>query len=160
MSATDTGSDRTAPTPNVGAGEWRIEVVGLPVSDVDRAKSFYVDTLGWRLDADFNVNEDFWAIQVTPPGSLCSIHFGKGITAAAPGSIDHMYLVVADLAAARAELVGRGIEVSEIFHLLPGEAPQPGPDPTGQTYAQYVSFADPDGNRWLVQEVSTRLPGR
>jgi catechol 2,3-dioxygenase-like lactoylglutathione lyase family enzyme len=160
MSYTDTSPDMSQATPNPGAGEWRLEVVALPVSDVDRAKSFYVNTLGWRLDADFNVNENFWVVQVTPPGSLCSIHFGKGITAAAPGSIDHMYLVVADVAAARAELVDRGVEVSEVFHLLPGQAPLPGPDPNGQTYAQYVSFKDPDGNRWLVQEVSTRLPGR
>jgi catechol 2,3-dioxygenase-like lactoylglutathione lyase family enzyme len=160
MSTPDISSGTEHPTPNPESGEWRLEVVGLPVSDVDRAKDFYVNTLGWRLDADFNVNENFWAVQVTPPGSLCSIHFGKGITAAVPGSVDHQYLVVTDLAAARAELVTRGVDVSEIFHLLPGEAPQPGPDPDGATYTQYVSFADPDGNRWLVQEISTRLPGR
>jgi catechol 2,3-dioxygenase-like lactoylglutathione lyase family enzyme len=160
MSTTDASSDTSEPTPNPEAGEWRLEVVGLPVSDVERAKDFYVNTLGWRLDADFNINENFWAVQVTPPGSLCSIHFGKGVTAAAPGSVDHMYLVVSDLEAARAELVGRGVDVSEIFHLLPGEAPQPGPQPDGLTYTQYVSFNDPDGNRWLVQEISTRLPGR
>ena len=159
MSTTDTSSTMS-PTPNPEAGEWRLEVVGLPVSDVARARDFYVDKLGWRLDADFNVNENFWVVQVTPPGSLCSVHFGKGITAAAPGSIDHMYLVVSNLEAARAELVGRGVDVSEIFHLLPGEAPQPGPHPDGLTYTQYVSFDDPDGNRWLVQEISTRLPGR
>jgi len=160
MSTTDTSSDTAVPTPNPGVGEWRLEVVGLPVTDVDRAKAFYVDTLGWRLDADFNVSPEFWVVQVTPPGSLCSIHFGKGITAIAPGSIDHQYLVVPDLGAARANLVERGVDVSEIFHLLPGEAPQPGPHPDGLTYTQYVSFNDPDGNRWLVQEISTRLPGR
>jgi catechol 2,3-dioxygenase-like lactoylglutathione lyase family enzyme len=160
MSTTDVSSDAAQPSPNPQAGEWRLEVVGLPVSDVDRAKNFYVNTLGWRLDADFNINENFWAVQVTPPGSSCSVHFGKGITAATPGSVDHQYLVVADLAAARAELVGRGVDVSEIFHLLPGEEPQPGPHPDGLTYTQYVSFDDPDGNRWLVQEISTRLPGR
>jgi catechol 2,3-dioxygenase-like lactoylglutathione lyase family enzyme len=160
MSATDASSDTSSPTPLPRAGEWRLEVVGLPVSDVDRAKEFYVNTLGWRLDADFNVNENFWVVQVTPPGSLCSIHFGKGITALAPGSVDHQYLVVTDLTAARAELVGRGVDVSEIFHLLPGEEPQPGPQPDGAAYTQYVSFNDPDGNRWLVQEISTRLPGR
>jgi catechol 2,3-dioxygenase-like lactoylglutathione lyase family enzyme len=159
MSTTETSND-THPTPDPVAGEWRLEVVGLPVSDVDQAKDFYVNKLGWRLDADFNINENFWVVQVTPPGSLCSIHFGKGITAAAPGSVDHQYLVVSDLAAARAELVGRGVDVSEIFHLLPGEEPQPGPQPDGLTYTQYVSFTDPDGNRWLVQEISTRLPGR
>ena len=160
MSTTDISRDTSPPSPNPGAGEWRLEVVAVPVSDVDRSKDFYVNTLGWRLDADFNINENFWVVQVTPPGSLCSVHFGKGITAATPGSIDHMYLVVADLVAARADLVGRGVDVSEIFHLLPGEAPQPGPDPNGATYTQYVSFDDPDGNRWLVQEISTRLPGR
>jgi catechol 2,3-dioxygenase-like lactoylglutathione lyase family enzyme len=160
MSATDTTSDTSSPSPNPGAGEWRLEVVAVPVSDVDRSKDFYVNTLGWRLDADFNINENFWAVQVTPPGSSCSVHFGKGITTAAPGSIDHMYLVVADLEAARAELVGRGVDASEIFHLVPGEAPQPGRHPDGLTYTQYVSFDDPDGNRWLVQEISTRLPGR
>jgi catechol 2,3-dioxygenase-like lactoylglutathione lyase family enzyme len=160
MSTTDVSSNVSASTPNPEAGDWRLEVVGLPVSDVDRAKDFYVNKLGWRLDADFNVNENFWVVQVTPPGSLCSIHFGKGITAIAPGSMDHMYLVVSDLGAARKELVGRGVDVSEIFHLLPGQAPQPGPDPNGATYTQYVSFKDPDGNQWLVQEISTRLPGR
>jgi catechol 2,3-dioxygenase-like lactoylglutathione lyase family enzyme len=160
MSTTGTSSDISQPAPNPRAGEWRLEVVALPVSDVERAKHFYVNTLGWRLDADFNVSADFWVVQVTPPGSSCSIHFGKGITATAPGSVDHMYLVVADLVAARAELIGRGVDVSEILHLLPGAAPQPGPHPEGLTYTQYVSFNDPDGNRWLVQEISTRLPGR
>ena len=126
MSTTDISSAMSSPSPNPAAGEWRLEVVAVPVSDVDRAKDFYVNQLGWRLDADFNVNENFWVVQVTPPGSPCSVHFGKGITAAAPGSIDHMYLVVSDLEAARAQLVGRGVDVSEIFHLLPGEAPKPG----------------------------------
>ena len=159
MSTTDISS-AMSPTPNPEAGEWRLEVVGLPVSDVDRAKDFYVNKLAWRLDADFNINEHFWVVQVTPPGSLCSVHFGKGLTAAAPGSVDHMYLVVPDIQAARAELVDRGVDVSEIFHFLPGEEPQPGPDPERRTYAQHVSFNDPDGNQWFVQEVSTRLPGR
>jgi hypothetical protein len=99
-------------------------------------------------------------VQVTPRGSLCSVHFGKGITAAAPGSIDHMYLVVSDLQAARAELIGRGVDVSEIVHMLPGEAPKPGLAPERATYASYASFKDPDGNQWLIQEISTRLPGR
>jgi catechol 2,3-dioxygenase-like lactoylglutathione lyase family enzyme len=160
MSTADISSDTSQPAPDPRAGQWRLEVVALPVSDVERAKHFYVDTLEWRLDADFNVNADFWVVQVTPPGSPCSVHFGKGITAAAPGSVDHMYLVVADLEAARAELVGRGVDVSEIFHLIPGEAPQPGRHPEGLTYTQYASFNDPDGNRWSVQEISTRLPGR
>jgi catechol 2,3-dioxygenase-like lactoylglutathione lyase family enzyme len=160
MSTTDTSRDMSAPTPDPTAGEWRLEVVGIPVSDVERARDFYADTLGWRLDADFNINENFWVVQVTPPGSLCSIHFGKGITAATPGSIDHMYLVVSDVEAARAELVSRGVDVSDVFHLLPGEEPKPGLDPQRGTYGSYVSFKDPDGNQWLVQEISTRLPGR
>ena len=160
MSTTDISSAMSSPSPNPAAGEWRLEVVAVPVSDVDRAKDFYVNQLGWRLDADFNVNENFWVVQVTPPGSPCSVHFGKGITAAAPGSIDHMYLVVSDLEAARAQLVGRGVDVSEIFHLLPGEAPKPGLDPERATYGSYASFKDPDGNQWLIQEISTRLPGR
>ena len=99
-------------------------------------------------------------MQATPPGSLCSIHFGKGITAAAPGSIDHMYLVTSDLAATRAELVGRGVDVGEIYHQLPGSPAEPGPDPGRGTYASYASFEDPDGNTWLIQEITTRLPGR
>jgi catechol 2,3-dioxygenase-like lactoylglutathione lyase family enzyme len=160
MSTTDISRDMSAPTPDPTAGEWRLEVVGIPVSDVERARDFYANTLGWRLDADFNINENFWVVQVTPPGSLCSVHFGKGITAAAPGSIDHMYLVVSDVEAARAELVSRGVDVSDIFHLLPGEEPKPGLDPQRGTYGSYVSFKDPDGNQWLVQEISTRLPGR
>jgi catechol 2,3-dioxygenase-like lactoylglutathione lyase family enzyme len=160
MSTTDISSAASQPTPNPVAGEWRLEVVGLPVSDVDRAKDFYVNQLGWRLDADFNINESFWVVQVTPPGSLCSIHFGKGITAATPGSGDHMYLVVTDLEAARAELTAKGIEVSEIVHLLPGQDPEPGLAPDRGTYQSYAFFSDPDGNRWSIQEITTRLPGR
>ena len=160
MSKIDMSSGTAGPTPDPVAGEWRLEVIGLPVSDVDRAKDFYVNTLGWRLDADFNINENFWVVQVTPPGSLCSIHFGKGITAAAPGSVDHMYLVVTDLDAARAELVAKGVEVSEIVHLLPGQPPEPGRAPDGATYQSYAFFSDPDGNRWSIQEITTRLPGR
>jgi len=160
MSTTDISNDMSAPSPNPRAGEWRLEVVAIPVTDVGRAKDFYVNTLGWRLDADFNVSEEFWVVQATPPGSLCSIHFGKGITATTPGSIDHMYLVVSDLEAARADLVDRGVEVSEIFHMIPGQEPSPGLDPERGTYASYASFKDPDGNQWLVQEISTRLPGR
>jgi catechol 2,3-dioxygenase-like lactoylglutathione lyase family enzyme len=148
------------PSSNPAAGEWRLEVVAIPVADVDRAKDFYVNRLGWRLDADFNINENTWLVQVTPPGSPCSVHFGKGVTAAAPGSIDHTFLVVSDIEAARAELVGRGVEVSELFHMLPGEEPKPGLDPRRGTYGSYATFNDPDGNQWLIQEISTRLPGR
>jgi len=161
MSTTEMSSDPSShPSPDPVAGEWRLEVIGLPVSDVDRAKEFYVNTLGWRLDADFNINENFWVVQVTPPGSPCSVHFGKGITAAAPGSVDHTYLVVTDLDAARAQLAAKGVEVSEIVHLLPGQAPEPGLAPDRGTYQSYAFFSDPDGNRWSIQEITTRLPGR
>ena len=160
MSTTDISNTMPLPTPNPVSGEWRLEVVAVPVSDVERAKDFYINKLGWRLDADFNVNENFWVVQATPPGSLCSIHFGKGITAATPGSIDHIYLVVTDLEAARQELVDRGVDVGEVFHLIPGQAPKPGLDPERGTYSSYLPFNDPDGNRWLVQEITTRLPGR
>ena len=160
MSITDTTSDISKPAPDPRPGEWRLEVVALPVTDVDRAKHFYVDTLGWRLDADFDVSAEFRVVQVTPPGSACSVHFGRGITTTTPGSIDHMYLVVADLAAARAELVGRGVDVGEIFHLAPGTPPGAGPAPGRATYQSYAPFADPDGNRWMIQEITTRLPGR
>ena len=139
--------------------DMKLEVVVIPVADVDRAKSFY-DKLGWRLDADFVVSEAFRAVQFTPPGSPCSIHFGKGITSAAPGSARGLFLVVSDIVAARADLVARGAVVGEVFHRLPGEAPVKGPDPTRRSYASYATFSDPDGNEWLLQEVTARLPGR
>jgi len=160
MSSADISGDVSKLAADPQAGEWRLEVVALPVSDVDRAKEFYATTLGWRLDADFDVNEAFRVVQLTPPGSPCSVHFGRGITAAVPGSIDHMYLVVSDLEAARAELVERGVEVSEIFHLVPGQPPEPGPAEERATYQSYARFSDPDGNQWLIQEITTRLPGR
>jgi catechol 2,3-dioxygenase-like lactoylglutathione lyase family enzyme len=160
VSTIDASKDTAMQTPEVGRIAMRLEVVAVPVTDIDRAKDFYATTLGWRLDADFDVNKDFRGVQVTPPGSPCSVHFGRGITSAAPGSIDHLYLVVSDIEAARAELVGRGVDVSEIFHLLPGEDPKPGPDPERGTYQSYASFRDPDGNSWLLQEITTRLPGR
>jgi catechol 2,3-dioxygenase-like lactoylglutathione lyase family enzyme len=139
--------------------DMKLEVVVIPVSDVERAKSFY-GKLGWRLDADFVVSEAFRAVQFTPPGSPCSIHFGKGITSAAPGSARGLFLVVSDIEAARADLVARGAAVGEVFHRLPGEAPVKGPDPTRRSYASYATFSDPDGNEWLLQEVTARLPGR
>ena len=133
--------------------DMKLEVVTIPVSDVDRAKDFY-SQLGWRLD-----ETPPWVVQFTPPGSECSIHFGKDRTSAAPGSFENLYLVVSDIEAARAELVGRGIEVSEIFH--PGDdGPVDGPDPERRTYSSLATFSDPDGNRWLLQEITTRLPGR
>jgi len=144
----------------------RLEVVVLPVSDVDRAKEFY-ERLGWRLDADVVNGDDFRVIQLTPPGSPCSIIFGTGITTAAPGSADGLYLVVDDVEAARAELSEHGVQVSEVFHDAGGvfhhagtTARLPGPDPDRNSYASFASFSDPDGNGWMLQEVTTRLPGR
>jgi catechol 2,3-dioxygenase-like lactoylglutathione lyase family enzyme len=144
----------------------RLEIVVLPVSDVDRAKEFYLG-LGWRLDADFVVDDDFRVVQLTPPGSPCSIIFGTGVTDAAPGSACGLYLVVDDIEAARAELVGNGAQVTEIFHDADGvfhhagtTARVPGPDPERRSYCSFASFSDPDGNGWMLQEVTTRLPGR
>ena len=131
----------------------KLEVVTLPVSDVDRAKSFY-EGLGWRLDADFEAG-DIRGVQFTPPHSQCSIHFGKGLTTAEPGSVDRVMLAVEDIDAARDDLIRRGVEVSEVFAQRP-----PGLDAPGRSYFAFASFSDPDGNGWLLQEVSTRLPGR
>jgi catechol 2,3-dioxygenase-like lactoylglutathione lyase family enzyme len=145
--------------------DMRLEVVVVPVSDVDKAKAFY-QGLGWRLDADFPVNEGFRVVQLTPPDSACSIIFGTGVTSAAPGSAQGLQLVVDDIDAARTELAGHGAAVSDVFHdaLLfhhAGTAERvPGPAPDHQSYGSFVSFADPDGNSWFVQEVTTRLPGR
>jgi catechol 2,3-dioxygenase-like lactoylglutathione lyase family enzyme len=139
--------------------DMKLEVVVLPVSDVDRAKRFY-EQLGWRLDADFGGGPDFRVVQLTPPGSAASIHFGKGLTTAAPGAIQGLYLVVLDIEAARADLVRRGVAVSEIFHKTPGTGPQPGPDPERRSYTSFATFSDPDGNGWLLQEIRQRLPGR
>jgi catechol 2,3-dioxygenase-like lactoylglutathione lyase family enzyme len=138
--------------------DMKLEVVVIPVSDVDRAKRFY-GGLGWRLDADFVFSPDRRVVQLTPPGSDCSIHFGKGITKAPPGSAQGMILAVYDMESARAELVGHGIEVSAPFHLGPN-GPVPGPDPEGRSYFTRASFIDPDGNNWVLQEIKTRLPGR
>jgi catechol 2,3-dioxygenase-like lactoylglutathione lyase family enzyme len=141
--------------------DLKLEVVAIPVGDVDRAKRFYGDSLGWRLDGEFIVGDEFRALQYTPPGSPCSIHFGKGVTPAAPGSAQGLFLIVSDIEAARAELVDRGIAASEVFHITgPGKPPISGRDPQGHSYASYVSFKDPDGNAWLLQEVTQRLPGR
>jgi catechol 2,3-dioxygenase-like lactoylglutathione lyase family enzyme len=144
----------------------KLEVVVVPVSDVDRAKNFY-ETLGWRLDADFVTGDDFRVVQFTPPGSTCSIIFGKGITSAEPGSIDALQLEVSDIEKARAELVDHGVEVSELFHDVGGvfhhagvEGRVGGPDPERRSYSSFASFSDPDGNGWLLQELTTRLPGR
>ena len=140
--------------------DLKLEVVVLPVSDVDRSKRFY-EGLGWRLDADFPGADGFRAVQMTPPGSPCSIHFGKKVTTAAPGSIKNLYLVVSDIEAARKDLAGRGADVSEAFHFAGfGGPPVPGHDPEGRSYGTYATFRDPDGNSWLLQEIKTRLPGR
>jgi catechol 2,3-dioxygenase-like lactoylglutathione lyase family enzyme len=141
----------------VGTVDMKLEVVTLPVSDVDRAKAFY-ESLGWRLDADIVRGENFRVVQLTPPHSACSVSFGKGLTTAAPGTAQRLLLAVSDIDAARAELIGRGVEVSELFHLEGG--PVPGRDPQGRSYQTYASFSDPDGNGWLLQEITTRLPGR
>jgi catechol 2,3-dioxygenase-like lactoylglutathione lyase family enzyme len=141
-------------------GDMKLEVVILPVADVERAKLFY-GGLGWRLDADLAGADDFRIVQFTPTGSPCSVHFGNGVTAAAPGSARGMYLVVSDIVATRAELVAKGVEVSEIVHRVAlGPARLKGPHPKRQSYASFASFSDPDGNSWLLQEVTARLPGR
>jgi catechol 2,3-dioxygenase-like lactoylglutathione lyase family enzyme len=150
--------------------DMKLEVIVIPVSDVDRAKKFY-ETLGWRLDADFASGDDFRVMQFTPPGSPCSVIFGKNVTAAAPGSAQGLYLIVSDIEAARAELRGRGVDVSEVFHsdgvyagkdepYLFGRRRISGPDAEHGSYRSFASFRDPDGNGWLFQEVTTRLAGR
>jgi catechol 2,3-dioxygenase-like lactoylglutathione lyase family enzyme len=146
--------------------DMRLEVVVIPVADVDRAKAFYKG-LGWREDADLAKGPDFRVVQFTPPASACSIIFGTGLTTAAPGSTQGLQLVAADIDAARAELAGYGVAVSEVFHDADGvfhhagtDERDSGPAPEHQTYGSFVSFSDPDGNEWFVQEITTRLPGR
>jgi catechol 2,3-dioxygenase-like lactoylglutathione lyase family enzyme len=165
MSSTQTSNEHATQIPSAATVDLKLEVVVLPVSDVDRAKRFY-QSLGWRLDADFAAGEDWRAVQITPPGSPCSIIFGKGFTAAVPGSVQGTFLVVDDVAAARAELIGHGVDVSEVFHfegplnVIGTEGRAPGPNPEGRSYSSWASFSDPDGNSWMLQEVQTRLPGR
>lgn len=160
----------TTPTETSGARtvDMKLEAVVIPVADVDRAKRFY-GGLGWRLDADFPFDNGFRVVQFTPPGSGCSVQFGTNITAAAPGSAQGLYLIVADIEAARDELFARGAEVSEVFHPeTPGAQFQPdgtservrGPSPDRTSYRSFATFSDPDGNSWLLQEVTVRLPGR
>jgi catechol 2,3-dioxygenase-like lactoylglutathione lyase family enzyme len=156
---------------SVAPVDTKLEIVVIPVSDVERAKEFY-GKLGWRLDADFDNGADFRVIQFTPPGSGCSIIFGKNVTAAAPGSVQGMYLIVSDIEAARKELLDRGVAISEAFHdgdgvyagpdqpYLFGRLRASGPDPEHRSYRTFASFSDPDGNGWLLQEITTRLPGR
>ena len=151
--------------------DMKFEIVVIPVSDVDRAKEFYA-RLGWRLDADYDNGSDFRVIQFTPPGSGCSVIFGKNVTGAAPGSAQGLYLIVSDIAAARDELLRRGVKISEVFHDANGVYAGPdepylfgrrrvsGQDPEHRIYRSFASFNDPDGNGWLFQEITTRLPGR
>ncbi len=158
-------------TPKTPTVDMKFEIVVIPVSDVDRAKRFY-GGLGWRLDADFASGDDYRVIQFTPPGSGCSVIFGKNVTAAAPGSAQGLYLIVSDIGAARNDLLSRGVEVSEAFHDAGGVYAGPdepylfgrlrvsGADPEHRSYRSFASFKDPDGNGWLFQEVTTRLPGR
>jgi len=160
MSATQVRNETAIETPGARTVDMKLEVVVIPVSDVDRAKHFY-GNLGWRLDADFAVGDAFRAVQFTPTGSPSSIHFGKGVTSAAPGTTQGLYLVVSDIVAARAELVARGVDVSDVFHRAgPGKPPLGGPDPQRRSYFSYATFNDPDGNSWLLQEVTERFPGR
>jgi catechol 2,3-dioxygenase-like lactoylglutathione lyase family enzyme len=156
MATTQTNKDYTARIPSAGTVDTKLEVITIPVSDIDRAKRFY-EGLGWRLDADFS--GDGWrAVQLTPPGSPCSIHLG---TTGVPGSAQGLFLVVDDIEAARADLLGKGVDVSEPFHYAGIRGPRlPGADPERGSYRSYASFSDPDGNGWLLQEIKTRLPGR
>ena len=171
MSTADVRSGTTNGTAGVENADMKLEVTVIPVSDVDRAKEFY-GKLGWRLDADYDSGKDFRVIQFTPPGSGCSIIFGKNVTPAAPGSAQGLYLIVSSIQAARRELLERGIEVSEVFHAaagvyagsdepyLFGRVRVTGPDAEHRSYRSFASFRDPDGNGWLFQEITTRLPGR
>lgn len=147
-------------TPNTEASDMKLEVVVVPVTDVDRAKAFY-EKVGFRLDIDYVAKNGRRVVQFTPPGSDASIHIGKGITPAAPGSLQNLYLIVSNVDQARADLLARGIEVSEVFHFDGLLGPQvAGPDPKRGSYASFASFKDPDGNSWLLQEITQRLPGR
>jgi catechol 2,3-dioxygenase-like lactoylglutathione lyase family enzyme len=146
--------------------DMKLEVVVVPVSDVDRAKDFYA-SLGWRLDADFSPEDGYRVVQVTPPGSSASVIFGSGVSAAPPGSAQGLYLVVTDIESARAELIERGVAVSNVFHDATGifnhagtTSRVPGLDPDRNSYASFASFSDPDGNGWVVQEITERAPGR
>ncbi len=165
------GASSNAGNASAAKFDMKLEVVVIPVSDIDRAKEFYAK-LGWRLDADFAAGSDFRVIQFTPPGSGCSVIFGKSVTAAAPGSAQGLYLIVSDVEAARIELAGRGVKISDVFHgaaneyagtdepFLFGRKRVGGPDPARGSYRSFASFRDPDGNGWLLQELTARLPGR
>ena len=163
--STQTTTENTTRAGSATAVDLKLEVVVLPVSDVERAKAFY-GSLGWRLDGDFAAGEDWRLVQMTPPGSPCSVMFGKGFTSAAPGSVQGTFLVVDDIDAARAELAAHGVDVSDAFHFqgdllnARGEGRAAGHDPKGRSYFSFASFNDPDGNGWLLQQVTSRFPGR
>ena len=160
MSITEERSESAMGARGARIVDMKFEVAAIPVSDVERAKKFY-GGLGWRLDADFVVGDDFRGIQFTPPGSQASIHFGKGVTSAKPGSAQGLFLVVPDVEAARADLAAHGADVTGVFHRGgPGQPSVSGRDPQGRSYFSYATFSDPDGNGWVVQEVTARLPGR
>ena len=168
MSNTPMSNEQATQTANAGTVDLKLEVVVIPVADVDRANRFY-GSLGWRLDADFAFPNGFRVVQFTPPGSGCSIQFGTNITSAAPGSAQGLYLIVSDIGASRDELAARGAEISNVFHArAPGVQFQPdgtsgrvsGPAPDHASYRSFATFSDPDGNGWLLQEITTRLPGR
>jgi catechol 2,3-dioxygenase-like lactoylglutathione lyase family enzyme len=163
MSTTELNTSYAAHVAETRSMDFKLEVVVLPVSDADRAKQFYA-SLGWREDADFVFSEDFRVLQFTPPGSPASIIFGTGVTAAVPGTGGNLLLAVDDVEAARAELIEGGVEVSDVFHgvafTADGSRREPGPDPERASYGSFATFSDPDGNEFLLQEVTTRLPGR
>ena len=165
MNSAQSSNQLSTQAPSPATAELKLEVVIIPVADVDRAKRFY-SALGWRLDADFATGEDWRVVQLTPPGSPCSIIFGKGITTAVPGSVQGTFLIVSDIEVARAALIERGAGVSEVFHFDGGlhvvgtNGRVSGHDPEGNSYRSWASFSDPDGNSWLLQEIKSRLPGR
>jgi catechol 2,3-dioxygenase-like lactoylglutathione lyase family enzyme len=166
MSNQPTQSDDASAAPHAGTVDMKLEVIVIPVSDVDRAKQFYAG-LGWRLDIDIAKDDQFRVVHFTPPGSQCSVLFGKGVTEEKPGSLQGLHLIVSDIQAARSMLGDRGISVSEIFHDAGGlfhrageEGRVSGPHPLRRSYGSFAAFMDPDGNRWIFQEVTARLPGR
>ncbi len=158
MSTTDVNSNTAVEKSDVETGPSRFEVTTLPVADVDRAKAFY-QSLGWRLDIDFKPTPDTRGVQFTPPGSQASIQFGQGTTTMSE-PLQGLFLVVEDIEATRTDLISRGVEVSEIWHIEPGTGRVPGLDPQRRSYFSRASFADPDGNTWVLQEITERLPGR
>jgi catechol 2,3-dioxygenase-like lactoylglutathione lyase family enzyme len=166
MSGDDAGNETSKGSAPVKAGETKLEVVVIPVSDVDRAKQFY-ESLGWRLDANIAIDDGYRVVQLTPPGSACSIIFGTGLTAAEPGSFEGLQLSVSNIEETRADLIARGVDVSEIFHDTTGVFHHAGTAgrvggaaPEHASYGSFAAFSDPDGNGWLLQEIRTRLPGR